>query len=363
MIVPNSKPFPLLLHDRLSAGLLCSALTFACAVASVGFAEAPTGDALHSAALPKNQIVANVTVGYGTTSAAVSPKSDIVYVASLFTNKVSVIDTATNTVKTTIKVGSLPEAVALTPDGSKLYVSNSGTVSVIETSTDRVSATLKLTGAGLSAVSPDGASLYLPDSNGLQIISVANNQITATIPYKSPASPFQVLFALDGAHAYVLSIAGYGRHGGVLGGILQVDTKSLATVQYLWGKLIAPKYAAIGPDGKKIYIGVAGAVTIFDTVTKQGAGKIPISSFEGGVFGVPAVSPDGAYLYVPALLNILVMHTSTNTVAGIPIPLVESNFVTMAPDGKFAYAGDQFGYPNPHGGVLAIDLSPRPAAH
>src|SRR6266566_730045 len=45
---------------------------------------------------------------------------------------VSVIDTSTNTVVATIPVGIIPEAIAITPDGTRAYVANAGsnTVSV-----------------------------------------------------------------------------------------------------------------------------------------------------------------------------------------------------------------------------------------
>jgi YVTN family beta-propeller protein len=55
-------------------------------------------------------------------------------------NSVSVIDTATNTVMATVPVGSLPNEVAVTPDGKHAYVTNfsSNNVSVIATATNKV---------------------------------------------------------------------------------------------------------------------------------------------------------------------------------------------------------------------------------
>jgi YVTN family beta-propeller protein len=57
---------------------------------------------------------------------------------------VSVISTATNMVTATIPVSSLPHFVAVSPDGSKVYVTNatSNTVSVINTTTNTVIATI-----------------------------------------------------------------------------------------------------------------------------------------------------------------------------------------------------------------------------
>ena len=63
------------------------------------------------------------------------------YITDAGSNTVSVIDTATNTVVSTIPVGSIPFGVGVTPDGSKVYVANQGsnTVSVIDTATNAVS--------------------------------------------------------------------------------------------------------------------------------------------------------------------------------------------------------------------------------
>src|SRR5260370_40106277 len=74
----------------------------------------------------------------------VSPDGGKLYVANLDGNSVSVADTATNTVTTTIPVGSGPQGVAVTPDGSEVYVTNynDNTVSVIATATNTVTATI-----------------------------------------------------------------------------------------------------------------------------------------------------------------------------------------------------------------------------
>ena len=56
----------------------------------------------------------------------------------------SVIDAATNSVTATIPVGDQPLGVAVTPDGTRAYVTNtfSDTVSVIDTATNTVTATI-----------------------------------------------------------------------------------------------------------------------------------------------------------------------------------------------------------------------------
>ena len=79
-------------------------------------------------------------------------------------NTVSVIDTATNNVTATVTVGSSPIGVAVTPDGTKVYVTNydSNTVSVIDTATNNVTATVPVgTSPRGVAVSPDGTKVYV----------------------------------------------------------------------------------------------------------------------------------------------------------------------------------------------------------
>jgi YVTN family beta-propeller protein len=87
-------------------------------------------------------LLLSMEVGLGTTKVQAQTR------AYVTTNAVSVIDTATNTVVATIPVGVSPIGVAITPDGTRAYVTNegsntvSGTVSVIDTATNTVVATI-----------------------------------------------------------------------------------------------------------------------------------------------------------------------------------------------------------------------------
>ena len=79
------------------------------------------------------------------------------------------IDTATNTVIATVPVGDYPVGVAVTPDGTRAYVTNcdADTVSVIDTATNTVIATIPVGDRpGDVAVSPDGTRAYV--TNGHQ---------------------------------------------------------------------------------------------------------------------------------------------------------------------------------------------------
>lgn len=85
-------------------------------------------------------------------------------------NTVSVINTATNTVIATIPVGIAPFGVAVSPDGSKVYVTGE-VVSVIATAMNTVTATIPVGIAPTGvAVTPDGSKVFAAngDSNSVQ---------------------------------------------------------------------------------------------------------------------------------------------------------------------------------------------------
>ena len=77
------------------------------------------------------------------------------------------IDTASNTVTTTVPVGSFPSDVAITPDGAFAYVVNRGfgdpsDVSVIDTASNTVTATVTVGRRPTRvAITPDGAFAYV----------------------------------------------------------------------------------------------------------------------------------------------------------------------------------------------------------
>jgi YVTN family beta-propeller protein len=88
-----------------------------------------------------NTVIATIAVGNHPEGVAISPEGSKAYVTNNYSNTVSVIATATDTViGVPIAVGSAPIGLALTPTGTKLYVANQGSnnVSVIATTTDTV---------------------------------------------------------------------------------------------------------------------------------------------------------------------------------------------------------------------------------
>jgi len=145
-----------------------------------------------------NTIVATVAVGSSPQEVAITPDGKHAYVTNELSNDVSVIDTATNTLETTILVGpngTDPEGVAITPNGKHAYVANYGfnTVSVIDTATNTVGATIVVGPAGsfpfALAITPDGKHAYVAnrDFNTVAVIDTASNTVVGTpIPVDKP---------------------------------------------------------------------------------------------------------------------------------------------------------------------------------
>src|SRR5581483_10006699 len=104
-------------------------------------------------------------------------------------NSVSLINAATNTVVLTIPVSNSPYCVAITPDGAKVYVTEStGTkVAVIPTATNAVATEVPVTGDqpnGL-AVSPDGSEVDVGFGRSNGVVAIA------TAPHTEPYIGFR----------------------------------------------------------------------------------------------------------------------------------------------------------------------------
>ena len=96
-----------------------------------------------------NTRLAQVGVGTEPNGVALSPDGSRIYVANTVSGTVTVLaadraNSAYGSTVTTIPVGTEPYALAVTPSGRKLYVANarSNTISVIDTSTNRVIKTI-----------------------------------------------------------------------------------------------------------------------------------------------------------------------------------------------------------------------------
>jgi YVTN family beta-propeller protein len=93
---------------------------------------------------------------------------------------VDVIDTAINEITAKVGIGGAPMQLAVSPDGSRVYVTDFESVAVLCTETNSIIDTITVTAApSCVAVSPDGGRLYIADHNGtISVLSVAADTST-----------------------------------------------------------------------------------------------------------------------------------------------------------------------------------------
>ncbi|MCA1005666.1 beta-propeller fold lactonase family protein [Rhodococcus hoagii] len=199
-VVDRSHPPPW--RARLSAGVGAAALTVAALVAGVSPASADT-------------VTTTIPVGTQPFGVAITPDGTRAYITNAAGNTVSVIDTATTTViGDPIPVGTEPSRVAITPDGSRAYVTNqsSNTVSVIDTATGTVVGDPIRVGAypvGV-AITPDGSRAYVTNqvSNMVSVIAIEQAPTLAGAPAAGTVGqPYDYAFTVTGQPAPTVTAA------------------------------------------------------------------------------------------------------------------------------------------------------------
>jgi YVTN family beta-propeller protein len=117
---------------------------------------------------------------------AATPDSRYVYIVRWAKNRVSVIDTTTNTIVGSISVGDDPIGIAISPNGRRAYVTNIGSddVSVVNTRTNTVVANISVGNfpVGVS-VTPDSQRVYVVNalSDNVSVIDAATNTVVDTV--------------------------------------------------------------------------------------------------------------------------------------------------------------------------------------
>jgi YVTN family beta-propeller protein len=122
---------------------------------------------------------------------AVSLDGKKAYVVNSGNDDVYVIDTVTNKVTANVKVGNYPSGIAVSPDGKNVYVTNEGssTVSVIDTATNKVTATVAVGSCPEGVAISPTLKQVSPVSNFTSNVTSGNAPLTVAFTDKSTGSP------------------------------------------------------------------------------------------------------------------------------------------------------------------------------
>jgi YVTN family beta-propeller protein len=210
--------------------------------------------------------------------------------------------------------------------GSRAYVFNKylWTVSSIDTNTNTVIRTSQplASGSTLSypgnvAVSPDGTRVYVANWVEGKIIQLDPNTLAPVgQPIAVAGGGDDMVFSPDGTRLYVAN-------DGAPGSLTVIDTNSRSVVG-----TIPTTYdttdMAMSSDGRTLYLadGYYNRIQVLDTNTKSVVGYIPLGSqsYNGNPGGI-ALSPDGRWAYVtdPDNATVSVIDLTSRTVVGDPI--------------------------------------------
>jgi YVTN family beta-propeller protein len=258
---------------------------------------------------------------YSSSPQGVALHGSTLYFTDTAQNNVSVIDAATLTAKnynpaeTDIHVGFDPTGLAVTPDGSQVWVADSGPqtdsrlagISVIATSSNTVTATLPLPSSPQEiAFSPSGATAYVTTTDGLWVFSTSTDHVVGTVSGLGQLEG--IVVSPDGSKVYVTSTSQN-----------VVDVISTAGYPHVTSKIAVgdlPWGEALTSSGGTLYVADpdSNQISVIDTATGAVTSTLTLS---GGP-DVLALTADGTQLWVTGITSadITVISTSTGAVVG-----------------------------------------------
>jgi YVTN family beta-propeller protein len=249
--------------------------------------------------LVRRHALSPIRVGSEPDAIALTPDGRTAFVVNSGSDTVTPIDVARRAALSPIAVGVAPDAIALTPDGRTAFVVNRGSDSVTPIDiASRVALSPIPVGAEPTAIAlaPDGETAYVLDWGGATVTPIDSATDRAGPPIPVGSYPFAMAFAPGGATVYV---ANYGSDS-----VTPIDTSTEQA-----GPPIpvggAPDALAVTGDGKTVEVvdGNDDTVTPIDVMSRAAGGPIPVG------YSPAAVAIHGSTAYV------------VNTISGTLTPI------------------------------------------
>jgi len=243
-------------------------------------------------------VVATLDTGFGTPShVAVSPDGSRLYATDSVASVVYVIDTATQTLQNTIDFTN-PQSdtsisvsqIVVSPDGSRLYVSNNldRTVTPIDVASLTRLPALAVgdTPEGM-AFSADGTRLYVANysDDTVSVINVSQGRVVETIAVGG--GPSAITLSADETVIYVANETG--------NSVTAID-RATSVVMDTIPVGADPTAMVISDDSSRLYVvnNVGNSVSVVDTASGTEVATVPVGAGPSGA----AISSDGRRLFV-----------------------------------------------------------------
>lgn len=291
-----------------------------------------------------------------------------IYVTNEVSGDVSVIDPVSRKTTAVIALGKRPRGMALSPDGSLLYVA--------------------LSGSPIAGPSVDDAMLPPPDkaADGIAIVDVHSRRLLRVL--RGVSDPEQVAVSPDGARLYVasedtgrlivldaasgralasLDVGGepegvaVSRHGDLVLATSEADNVLTIVAARAQPRIVArvgvgmrPRHAAFSVDGARIFVPgeLDASLTTVDTRTRQVTKTMRFPDRKARPMEV-AVSANSAYVYVTTGRGGALARIDAKTLRYIDEVAVGARpwGLALSPDGRFAFTAN-----GPSNDVAMVDL-------
>lgn len=305
--------------------------------AALGMSSVPGAAAATTA-----EVIATIPVGATPFGIAVTPDGARVYVSNSTGGSVSVVNTASQAVISTItsNVGTTPVGIDIDASGTYAYVANYGAgtvtrITVATGATSSIDVSGAVSGVCLNllniALTPNGATLYAACQDQGRVVSVPVAGGSGTV-WMSVGSTFptDVALSADGStlvsslsgsnQAYILDGSG-SNYVSVTTGPYSVAVSPITGLAYLAGQ-------------------TSGALSVVNTATRSTVGS---TITVGGSLSDIAITPDGASALVSVLDQdvVKIINLSTGLVTHTVAVGDGPQSLTISADGRYAYTANR----------------------
>jgi serine/threonine-protein kinase len=242
-----------------------------------------------TASLPDERVDALAETADGTIVAASSTYG---FQKRKAANTLSLIDAATGRVRLSVPLPSAVVALALSPDGRRIYLTDrSSSFQVLDRNTGARVASVPLgaVAEGIT-VGKDGKQVFVAGSTGIKTIDTATNAVTRTVGIRNNAS--SIALSPDGKTAVVITSG----NDSVVG----ID---LVAGQVNWTVPVGkrPDSLVVTPDGQHALVASnEGGVTVIDLATRKPS-NLPVGDSAEDI----TLSPNGDFGFVATLSDVV----------------------------------------------------------